>query len=296
MPADGSSGAPGPAPAGVAPVRRYQPVPKEMLASGSPADLYVNWGQDFQLYYSKHAGNWAATLDRMDRAMIGTLWVADEDFSLVLAHVSEGVTRVAAETSRGPIERGQLVSQHCYQAHEEAYRHPSNLAAFGVAKATSEAAVQALVDHPEILPGMALLLGHDYDTFSHSVCVAAFTVSLGLRVGISAPQEILSVGLGAMFHDFGKVRVPLAILTKAGPLTDWELEVVRRHPEWGRARLEDLQATDIAIEPLLYHHERFNGTGYPAGLRRDEIPFRPAWQPLPMCFTPLAPGAPIAAR
>ena len=112
-----------------------------------------------------------------------------------------------------------------------------------------------------------------YDTFSHSVCVAAFTVSLGLRVGISAPQEILAVGLGAMFHDFGKVRVPLAILTKPGPLTGWEMEVVRHHPEWGQALLEDLQATDVAMEPVLYHHERFNGTGYPAGLRREEIPF-----------------------
>ncbi len=273
MPADGSSGAPGPAPTEVAPDRRYQPVPKEMLASGSPADLYVKRGQDFQLYYSQHAGDWDATLERMDRALIGTLWVADEDFSLVLAHVSEGVTRVAADISRDPVERGQLVSQHCYQALEEAYKHPSNLAAFGVAKATSESAVQALVDHPEILPGMALLLGHDYDTFSHSVCVAAFTVSLGLRVGISAPQEILAVGLGAMFHDFGKVRVPLAILTKPGPLTGWEMEVVRHHPEWGQALLEDLQATDVAMEPVLYHHERFNGTGYPAGLRREEIPF-----------------------
>jgi HD-GYP domain-containing protein (c-di-GMP phosphodiesterase class II) len=81
-----------------------------------------------------------------------------------------------------------------------------------------------------------------------------------------------TIRLGAYLHDLGKVRVPHEILNKPGPLTRDEFEVVQMHPIWG---LELLAAVDFPwdLKPIIrWHHERYDGTGYPDRLRGDEIP------------------------
>ncbi|EYB66670.1 hypothetical protein DEIPH_ctg079orf0058 [Deinococcus phoenicis] len=88
-----------------------------------------------------------------------------------------------------------------------------------------------------------------------------------------APDEVRAVRWGAALHDIGKTRVPQAILQKTGPLDPLEYGVILQHPEWGVELLEGLpflpQATREAVRS---HHERWDGGGYPAGLRGDQIP------------------------
>jgi HD-GYP domain-containing protein (c-di-GMP phosphodiesterase class II) len=81
-----------------------------------------------------------------------------------------------------------------------------------------------------------------------------------------------TVRIGAYLHDLGKVRVPHEILNKPGPLTRAEFEVVQMHPIWG---IELLAAVEFPwdLKPIIrYHHERYDGTGYPDRLRGDAIP------------------------
>src|SRR5258706_2547580 len=81
-----------------------------------------------------------------------------------------------------------------------------------------------------------------------------------------------AIQLGAYLHDVGKVRVPHEILNKPGPLTRDEYEVVQMHPIWG---IELLAKVEFPwdLKPIIrWHHERYDGTGYPDRLRGDEIP------------------------
>jgi len=81
-----------------------------------------------------------------------------------------------------------------------------------------------------------------------------------------------TVRLGAYLHDLGKVRVPHEILSKPGPLTRDEFEVVQMHPIWGIELLADVEFP-WDLKPIIrWHHERYDGTGYPDRLRGDEIP------------------------
>jgi HD-GYP domain-containing protein (c-di-GMP phosphodiesterase class II) len=82
-------------------------------------------------------------------------------------------------------------------------------------------------------------------------------------------------------HDVGKLSVPDVVLTKAGPLTEGEWELMRQHPESGRSILADIPFLAGAREIVHAHHERWDGTGYPRGLAGEEIPL--GAQIFPLC-------------
>ena len=111
----------------------------------------------------------------------------------------------------------------------------------------------------------------DSYTFGHCERVAQHAIAVARLVGLDDATET-TIRLGAYLHDLGKVRVPHEILNKPGPLTREEFEIVQMHPIWG---LELLAAIEFPwdLKPIIrWHHERYDGTGYPDRLRGDEIP------------------------
>ena len=111
----------------------------------------------------------------------------------------------------------------------------------------------------------------DTYTFGHCERVAARALAVTQTLGLDEHAQT-TIRLGAYLHDLGKVRVPHEILSKPGPLTHDELEVLQLHPIWG---IELLAGVDFPwdLKPIIRsHHERYDGTGYPDRLRGDEIP------------------------
>ena len=111
----------------------------------------------------------------------------------------------------------------------------------------------------------------DTYTFGHCERVAQLSVAVSRALGMDEHAQT-TVRLGAYLHDLGKVRVPHEILSKPGPLTRDEFEVVQMHPIWG---IELLAKVEFPwdIKPVIrWHHERYDGTGYPDRLCGDEIP------------------------
>jgi putative nucleotidyltransferase with HDIG domain len=111
----------------------------------------------------------------------------------------------------------------------------------------------------------------DNYTYGHCERVARNAVAMARALGLDEHAET-TILLGAYLHDLGQVQLPHEILTKAGPLTQVELEVLQMHPIWG---IELLANVDFPwdLKPIIRsHHERYDGTGYPDRLKGDEIP------------------------
>ncbi len=111
----------------------------------------------------------------------------------------------------------------------------------------------------------------DSYTFGHCERVARYALAVAQALGMDEAQQT-TIRIGAYLHDLGKVRVPHEILNKAGPLSREEFEVIKLHPVWG---VELLATVDFPwdIKPIIrWHHEKYDGTGYPDRLRGDEIP------------------------
>ena len=111
----------------------------------------------------------------------------------------------------------------------------------------------------------------DAYTNGHSARVAKYTVMLARRMGKSE-EETENLYNIALLHDIGKISIPDSILNKPGRLTDEEYEIMKSHSQRGYDILKEIEiAPELAIGAG-YHHERLDGTGYPRGLKGDEIP------------------------
>ncbi len=121
------------------------------------------------------------------------------------------------------------------------------------------------------LKSLASLISHDYQTFSHCVHVFVFTTTILNTFGLDE-EEMVRAGVGAILHDIGKILIPREVLNKNGPLSPAEWEVVRRHPVTGVGLCANVPLTQEAINVILFHHEKADGSGYPAGMHMDDLP------------------------
>jgi putative two-component system response regulator len=118
---------------------------------------------------------------------------------------------------------------------------------------------------------MEALDTRDTETQGHSRRVSEYTVAVARRMGVVEP-DLTQMRWGGLLHDVGKIGVPDAILRKPGPLTAEEWVEMRRHPELGRRILANIRFLEGAVPIVYCHQERFDGTGYPRGLKGEQIP------------------------
>ena len=111
----------------------------------------------------------------------------------------------------------------------------------------------------------------DKETGDHSRRVTLLTVELARLMGINE-DELVHVRRSALLHDIGKIAVPDSILHKTGPLTEAEWDIMRKHPQIAIEMLEPIKYLRPALAIPLNHHERWDGTGYPHGIKGEEIP------------------------
>jgi putative nucleotidyltransferase with HDIG domain len=111
----------------------------------------------------------------------------------------------------------------------------------------------------------------DKETLGHTERVVEMTVSLARQLGV-VEEQIEHIRRGAMLHDIGKMGIPDAILLKPGTLSDREREEIRMHPVYAYQMLKDIKFLVPAINIPFYHHEYWDGSGYPNGLKGNDIP------------------------
>lgn len=111
----------------------------------------------------------------------------------------------------------------------------------------------------------------DINTGVHSTRLAEWALRVARKLNVPE-QGLYQVEVAALLHDVGKIGVPDAILKKAAPLTPEERALINRHPEYSWSILRLFSGLEEASLFTLHHHESFNGTGYPAGLKGHDIP------------------------
>lgn len=139
------------------------------------------------------------------------------------------------------------------------------------AKATVSTIVDSIIRNPDATIWLTQLKIKDEYTAIHSLNVCILSLAFGRHVGFS--REMLNeLGLGALLHDLGKIRVPELVLNKPGKLTSEEFKLMKLHPIYGKEILTTTDGLSQNVVDVAYsHHERMNGSGYPHGLNADQI-------------------------
>ena len=117
------------------------------------------------------------------------------------------------------------------------------------------------------------ITSYDYYTYTHSINVFVFSITLAQRSGTFTPEEVRDFGTGALLHDIGKSMIDPSIVNCKGKLTDEQWEEMKRHPELGCRILDGHGGIKpAAMEVVRYHHEKVNGTGYPERRKASDLP------------------------
>ncbi|MNH89193.1 Cyclic di-GMP phosphodiesterase response regulator RpfG [compost metagenome] len=134
-----------------------------------------------------------------------------------------------------------------------------------------ESILTDLSSREDVMIMMMNINSTDHYLYRHSLNVCVYTLLLGKVHGYN--NDALSVlGMGALLHDIGKTKIPASILLKPDKLTDYEFDQMKQHTEIGFKMLKDEPGVPlVAAHCALQHHERINGSGYPRGIRENEI-------------------------
>ncbi|MDC7232205.1 MAG: HD-GYP domain-containing protein [Spirochaetales bacterium] len=126
--------------------------------------------------------------------------------------------------------------------------------------------------YDEILQAWARILElRDIETQGHSRRVVSISLNIARKINLPEDEQI-QLKRGSFLHDIGKLGIPDRILKKEGPLDEKEWQLMRRHPEIGRDSVMNVPFLKPAVPVIYHHHERWDGKGYPAGLKGEDIP------------------------
>ncbi len=112
----------------------------------------------------------------------------------------------------------------------------------------------------------------DVETFGHSRTVAKYSHMLAGILEINDKRTLDDIRKGALLHDVGKIAIPDSILKKPRPLTQDEWKKIKLHPTLGYGLIKEIKLLEQVGNIILYHHEKYDGTGYPKGLKKEKIP------------------------
>lgn len=118
---------------------------------------------------------------------------------------------------------------------------------------------------------LSQLRNYDEITFTHSMNVGFIAAQACMMMDLS-DYQIIETTKGGLLHDVGKIMVPSSILQKEGSLSLNEFAEVKKHPEYGLFMVQDKNFSSIVKDCIFMHHERNDGSGYPQGLRKGQIP------------------------
>jgi putative nucleotidyltransferase with HDIG domain len=188
------------------------------------------------------------------RRCYGVLWLEIPDIGQHNHRPVEEM-RILINQAAVALERSILLSETRHQANElsKAYTQLEN---------SYEQTILAL---------MKALDARDHETEEHTVRVTHVALMVGKRLGLSR-EELKALERGAMMHDIGKIGIKDEILLKQGGLSDKEWQIMRQHPAIGAQIIRDIPSLQDALPVIANHHERWDGTGYPQGLKGEAIP------------------------
>lgn len=139
-------------------------------------------------------------------------------------------------------------------------------------EALDNANIKLTLAYDDTIEGWARTLElRDMETKGHSQRVVDLVIALSKLMGVS-DDDLVHIRRGALLHDIGKIGVPDSILLKPGPLTPEEWKIMRLHSTYAYDMLSKIEFLKPALDIPYYHHERWDGTGYPVGLKGEEIP------------------------
>ena len=185
----------------------------------------------------------------------------------------ERIVQVLHDSSLGVREKSRLVYQATTQLIDDLFKQEVTPQKIVQTKKSVGRLLDGVIHDEITIASLLEVSSYDYYTYTHCVNVSVYAVGLGKELGLSQ-RELIRLGCGGILHDLGKSRVSHELINKPGRLTEEEFVLVKNHPALGHELLQKMHEADAMILSIVrHHHEKLDGSGYPDGLKGDEVDF-----------------------
>ncbi len=253
---------------------RFVPISLESLRVDTDLsfDLFIKVDGEFVLYRASNMLFSEKTRRLLAEHQVTELYVSSDGSHGYQQYIENHLSEIINDESVPEVVRTNILYDTAKMLVLDVLSRPTNVENVRRSMALVETTVMHSLMHKNALHNLIRVMAFDYTTYTHSVNVCTFSIALAQASGIDDALELKRLGVGALLHDIGKTRIPETVLNKQGPLTSEEWRLVRNHPQWGfEIALESDVIPHESYHPILQHHERECGSGYPHGIMADEI-------------------------
>jgi len=235
-------------------------------------DIYIKNDKKFVLYKNRNLKLGYDDVKRLYDNDFKNFYIHNKDVKNFRNYLEMNIGDMLKSEDIPVEKKAEMLFESTVNVVEDIFKNPRSGEAIQRSKEMVGHTVNFIVSAPEAFVNLLKIRRYDYYTFTHSVNVCTFLVSLAQKFGIYDPNVLKEVGEGGLLHDLGKSMISSEIINKNGKLNKAEFEEIRKHPEYGvKIAKETRDITDISLAIIGQHHEKITGRGYPLGLNGSEL-------------------------
>lgn len=255
----------------------YKPIATECLHVGKfpPVAVYIRRGaSNFILYKPDSVEITARDLERFTKSNTEFVYVRSGDAEIVDKHLEEQVREMLGRDDISVETKEMILTVVTFNYLNEVFKSPERIADVVRCKKLLRSLIANIVSKESLMRSLVKVLDGNYQIFTHSIDVTILAMLAHETILDLHHDEVLEVGLGAMFHDVGIIFLTSNSLEGPYPCTDIDYSRIKLHPQMGYNMLLPLWGNgyEVALDIVRYHHEKFNGNGYPHGLSGERTP------------------------
>lgn len=254
----------------------YHPVEKDTLIPGVKVkfNAYQKKNFDVNLYFGPESQRDNPDIIPDDVQNINTaIVINNDDIPLYKEYLQKISEEYSKKDSVSQKIRCSIVREDSKLVIKEVLGDPRSGDNIKKSSGVVETLLDTILDNKTNFHNLLTITTYDYYTYTHSLNVCTLSIGLGMAMKLDPDKELRDLGLGALLHDLGKSAIESSIINKPGRLTDKEFNIIKSHVIEGRKALEkdNNVLPEKAYIPLLQHHEKLSGKGYPYGLKGMQV-------------------------
>jgi HD-GYP domain-containing protein (c-di-GMP phosphodiesterase class II) len=249
------------------PAAAFEGIGVYLRASGPEAD-----GAPFTLYRARDIAFTAAERERLLEGGVKFVYVCMSDQARFRAQTETNLEATVTDPKIAISAKLAIVYETSVELINELLADPDLAKLSPRLETVSRAITSLVINNPTAFSHLFATSHHDFYTATHMVNVATYMVPLAHKLGYNDSDVLNQLCQAGLLHDIGKLYIPEEVLNKTGALSEEDWVLLKRHPEMACSHLEDYDGIPpVALTVARQHHERLDGSGYPAGLRGEEI-------------------------
>ncbi len=252
----------------------YLPIPLSVVPPESldQIGIYLAKGQSYSLYSSLEFNFSKKDVQRLIESGVEFVYVSVKDHHAYYRTMENSIQKIVADPNLQKEKKSEILYATSIELADQILSAPPGKEEINRAANIAQATVQLILKDSESFSQLFETFNHDFYTASHMVNVCSVSVALAQKMGLTDPDILYPLGTGTLLHDVGKIFIPIEILNSEKTLNSEQMAMVRSHVERGCEHLASVTELPPEVMAIVAeHHERIDGSGYPKGLKHDEI-------------------------